>query len=377
MDTQTCDDVTYMRRALQLAAQAYGQTAPNPLVGAVVVRSTRIVGEGVHWRAGEPHAEPLALGAAGAMNAGAETKTARDLTLYVNLEPCCHQGRTPPCVDAIIGSRVGRVVAAMVDPDARVAGAGVKRMRAAGLRVDTGCLQPEAEELNHVFVARQRRRRAFVALKVALSADGCIAAADGTPVRITGAAAERHAHRLRAGHDGVLIGVETLVRDRPRLDCRRYDGPGTPPRRIVLDPQLRSPEEALWDGPPALVVCDAEVARRRPERLRALERRAEIVTLVRGAQGLDLGALLKALELRQVWSVLVEGGGRTHATFLAAGLWDRVYVYRNPSLRLNGSTWSAASAWQRLRTQACARAMQSYDGDTLQMYVHRDSILEA
>lgn len=377
MDTQTCDDVTYMRRALALAAQAYGQTTPNPLVGALVVHAGRVVGEGVHRRAGTPHAEPQALAAAAVAVPRQTRDAARDFTLFVNLEPCSHQGLTPPCVDAIADSRVGRVVAAMVDPDPRVRGAGVERMRAAGLRVDVGCLRDEAAELNHVFVARQRRGRTFVALKVALSADGCVAAADGSPQRITGATAERHTHRLRAGHDGILIGVETLARDRPRLDCRRYSGPGTPPRRIVVDPELRARPEWLWDDTtPALLLCAEETLRRFPERARALDSRAELLAVRRDRRGrLGPEAMLRELEAHQVWSVLVEGGGRTHAAFLNAGAWDRVYVYRNPELRLRGLPWSAEPPWRRARTVAMPGTTQRLDGDTLQVFAHRDSVL--
>lgn len=378
MDTQTCDDVAYMRRALQLASKAYGQTAPNPLVGAVVVRDGQIVGEGTHRRAGARHAEPQALDAAAARQSARRAQAERELTLFVNLEPCSHRGLTPPCVDAIVASRVGRVVAAMVDPDHRVAGAGVARLRAAGLRVETGCLQAEAEELNHVFVARQRRGRPCVALKVALSADGCMALQDGSPARISGEAARRHAHRLRAGYDGILIGVETLRRDRPRLDRRLYDGPGKSPRRIVVDPQLRSRVEWLWeDGAPALVLCAEDVLRSSSAAARALASRATLVGLPRRRDRLDIEALLQALQRHEVWSVLVEGGGRTHAAFLEAGFWDRLYLYRNPALRLEGLAWSAAAAWQQAKRVAARREVASLGDDELSVHVHRDSILAA
>ncbi len=379
MDIQKCDDETYMRRALQLAEQAYGQTAPNPLVGAVVVRDGRVVGEGVHRRAGASHAEPLALEAADARCVTPPPQAERDLTLYVNLEPCCHQGRTPPCVEAIVGSRIRRVVAAMPDPDPRVAGAGLARMRDAGLVVECGCLRAQAEELNHAFVARQRQRRVCVVLKVALSADDCIAAGDGRPVRITGEAARRHTHRLRAGYDGILIGVETLLRDRPRLDRRAYDGPGRSPRRIVVDPELRGDVDALWDeAPQALVMCGADIVERDPERTRAHAARAEIVPVPRASGRLDLQALLRELERREVWSVLVEGGGRTHAAFLEAGLWDRVYEYRNPGLRLDGLPWAASDAWRAARAHAVAQPLERLTDDTLlQVFVQRESVAAA
>ncbi len=374
MDSQTCDDETYMRRALELAQAGYGQTAPNPLVGAVVVGGGRVLGEGVHRAAGLPHAETEALDEAGAWLDATSSNGSRDLTLYVNLEPCCHQGLTPPCADAIVQSRVGRVVAAIVDPDPRVAGKGLARLRDAGVQVECGCLKNEATELNHVFIARQRRQRPFVALKVALSADGCVAAADGSPVRITGDAAQRHTHWLRAGCDAILIGVETLVRDRPRLDRRLYEGSATgPPTRIVIDPRLRSEPEWLWeDAAPTLLVCDAGAFAEAGARAARLAECARIVPVAHTGEGLDLQAMLQALESHDVSSLLVEGGGRTHRAFMAAGLWDRMYVYRNPSLVLEGTPWAAAETWSEAQAEAVVREDTTLGEDTLRVHVRRD-----
>lgn len=357
----------FMRRALALAEQAWGQTSPNPLVGAVLVQAGRVVGEGFHARVGAAHAEPLAI--AQAARAGAT----HDLTLYVNLEPCAHHGRTPPCVDAVRQAPVRRVVAALLDPNPLVAGRGVAALRDAGIAVELGCCAAAAAELNHMFLARQLRQRPFVALKVALSADSCIATAAREPVGITGREARRHSHWLRAGHDAVLVGVETLLRDRPRLDRRLYEGPGQQPRRIVLDPRLRS-LDFVWvrEGALPLVFCDPQALdtlTRRGGRA-ALERRAQPIAIRSTADGFDPAGLVAALEGNEIWSLLVEGGGITHRRFLEQGLWDRVYVYRNPKLVLGGLHWEAGAAWEVSRNQAVAAAPQPLGDDLLQSYTH-------
>jgi diaminohydroxyphosphoribosylaminopyrimidine deaminase/5-amino-6-(5-phosphoribosylamino)uracil reductase len=367
------DDERFMRRALELAGRAYGMTAPNPHVGAVVVRHGEILGEGFHQQAGLAHAEPQALQQAAGKIPFSSHGT-RDLTLYVNVEPCIHQGRTPPCVDAILRAPVGRVVTAMVDPDRRVAGRGIDALRQRGIRVDVGCLEAEAEELNHAFVARQRRDRPFVALKVALSADDCIADADGAPARITAEAARRHAHRVRSGCQAILIGVETLARDHPRLDRRLYDGPGQVPRRLVFDPHLRSQPDWLRPGGEPWILCCAESAAGSPA-ARRLAGVAEIATLPTGPGGFDLGAFPEWLQERQLWSVLVEGGDRTHGAFLQAGLWDRFYVYRNRRLTLQGRPWSARGEWERQAAGALLRRRETLGNDDLVVFDHRDSVL--
>ena len=363
-------DLDSMDRALALAGRAYGQTSPNPMVGAVVVRGGAVIGEGFHARAGRPHAEPQALEAA-RRSVDSHRDSTRDWTLYVNLEPCVHHGRTPPCVETVLAAPVGRVVIAHVDPDPRVAGRGVERLRAAGIRVDVGCREREALELNHAFVARQRRGHAFVALKVALSADGCIAAADGSPATITGPEARAHLHRLRAGLDAILIGVETLRRDRPRLDRRLYDGPGSSPRRLVLDPGLRSDPEWLWPGEPRPVLfCSRQALESRGARL---ARVAEFVPLPEAETGLDLGALPAALRGLGLYSLLVEGGGRTHLRFLQAGWWDRFYLYRSTVVRLQGLPWEAEEAWLAARGRLVASATTRLGPDEVQVYAHPET----
>lgn len=371
------EDARFMRRALELALRAYGMTAPNPHVGAVVVHQGQVLGEGWHERAGLPHAEPRALEQA-ARRIDASDTSRRDLTLYVNVEPCTHQGRTPPCVEAILRAPVGRVVVAMQDPDPRVSGKGIQELRHQGVQVDVGCLQAEAEELNHAFVARQRRRRPFVALKVALSADDCIAGPGGVPVAITSERAQRHAHRVRAGCQAILAGVETVRRDHPRLDRRMYDGPGQVPRRLVFDPRLRSQPEWLQPGrEPWLLFAEAAVLEESRDKVRALQGWAEVAALPLGTAGFDLEAFLAWLQEHRLWSVLVEGGGMTHRAFLRAGLWDRLYLYRNASLRLEGLAWSAREAWKAQRQDALIRRQESLGRNGLVVHDHRRSVLDA
>ena len=359
-----------MTTVVDLARLAYGETAPNPLVAACVVRDQAIVSAGVHRRAGEAHAEPQAIAG---LPPDVTADSAAGLVLYVNLEPCSHQGRTPPCVDAILASPIRRVVAAMRDPDPRVAGRGIGQLRAAGVQVTVGPGARAAAELNHLFIGRQLRRRPVVALKVALDAQGAVAHADGRPAAITGDAARVHAHWLRAGHDAILVGVETLRLDRPRLDRRLYPGPGRAPRRLVIDPQLRALPEFLWPGeePRPVLFCTSAALAASGARW---DRVAELVVLPEGPAGLDLAALPAALEQLGITSVLVEGGGITHTRFLAAGLWDRLYEYRAANVRLGGLAWSAAGAWADAARGLAAHAIATLGADTLTVWAHRASL---
>jgi len=345
-----------MDRALELAAHAYGCTSPNPMVGAVVTAGGRLAGEGFHARAGASHAEPLAISAF-KRTISPKIDCGDDLVLYVNMEPCAHHGRTPPCAEAIVAAGIQRVVAALQDPDPRVAGRGFDHLRAHGVLVEIGCRARAARELNHIFLVRQERGRPFVALKIARTSDGSIAAIDGAPIAITGDLARAHAHRLRAGHDAILIGVETLRRDQPRLDIRLHRGPGRAPRRVVIDPTLRAEPAWLWpdDAIRPLVFTTAAA---RAARGRAFDSVADLAVLPQRAAGaLDVGAIPSMLAAHDLWSVLVEGGGRTHAAFLAAGVWDRMYVYSQTGPAVAGLAWAADAAWRAvnaalLRTEA-------------------------
>jgi diaminohydroxyphosphoribosylaminopyrimidine deaminase/5-amino-6-(5-phosphoribosylamino)uracil reductase len=243
----TDTDRAWMQRCLTLAAQAAGHTAPNPLVGSVIVREGEVVGEGYHPQAGQPHAEVFALRAAG--------DRARGATLYVNLEPCNHTGRTPPCTEAILAAGIQRVVVGMVDPDPRVSGGGIARLRAAGLTVAVGVEEAACQRLNQGFVHRVQHQRPFGILKYAMTLDGKIAASSGHSAWVTSSAARAEVHRLRSQCDAVIVGGNTVRQDNPRLTSH---GQGRNPLRVVMSRHLDLPETAhLWDGAvaPTVVFC--------------------------------------------------------------------------------------------------------------------------
>ncbi|HUU33559.1 MAG TPA: bifunctional diaminohydroxyphosphoribosylaminopyrimidine deaminase/5-amino-6-(5-phosphoribosylamino)uracil reductase RibD, partial [Vicinamibacterales bacterium] len=259
-----------MRRALFHAARAQGATVPNPLVGAVVVDADGVVvGQGFHARAGDPHAETVALAAAGGRSRGA--------TMYVTLEPCCHTGRTGPCTDRILAAGIARVLVATRDPDPRVSGGGIARLRAAGVVVEVGLEEAPARRLNAAFLAAHERGRTFVALKVATSRDGRIAAAPGVRTQISGAAAGRRTQLLRAATDALAVGVGTLLVDNPVLSVRDVvrDRPFT---RVVFDRDLRTPVTArVLDTPQSGRVVLVASPAAREDRVRALEARGATV----------------------------------------------------------------------------------------------------
>jgi diaminohydroxyphosphoribosylaminopyrimidine deaminase/5-amino-6-(5-phosphoribosylamino)uracil reductase len=319
-----------MRRALALAERGRGSTRPNPVVGAVLVRDGRVVGEGYHVRPGEPHAEVHALAAAGA--------AARGATLYVSLEPCCHTGRTGPCTEAILAAGPTRVVVGYRDPNPRVDGRGTARLRRAGIRVDVGCLEAECRAANRAFAVWIREGRPLVTLKAAVTLDGFLAdrfrRARRAPVWITGEAARREAHVLRAAHDAVLVGAGTVRADDPRLTVRLPGLRGAPgPLRVVLDGRLRTPATAhlLDGGPPTLIVTAADGPGR--GRARALEARGAEVLALPGRDGrVALRRVLGALAEREVQSLLVEGGAEVLGAFVDARLVDRVALFVAPRL---------------------------------------------
>ena len=313
-----------MRRAFVLARR--GQTTPNPMVGCVLVAGERVVGEGWHRLAGEPHAERIALERAGA--------AARGATAYVSLEPCAHHGRTPPCTDALIAAGVGRVVAAVVDPNPLVSGKGIAALRAAGIRVDTGILEDEARALNAAFFHFQQTGLPYVTLKAAMTLDGKIATRTGDSRWITGEAARRFAHRERARSGAVLCGIGTVLADDPLLTAR---APGTlrQPLRVVLDTSARLPETsrlATTASEVPTLLCVGEGAD--PERLRRLsEMRVEVCRFRSdNSNRVSVRAVLAELGRRGIVSVLVEGGGDVHASFLADGLAHRLLWFLAPRI---------------------------------------------
>lgn len=318
-----------MARALGLAAEGRGATSPNPMVGAVLVKDGEVVGEGFHPRAGEPHAEVFALRAAG--------ERARGATLVVTLEPCCHQGRTGPCTEAVISAGVARVVVAAVDPNPLVAGRGVQRLEDAGLSVVSGVMAAEAERLNEAFNHWILTRRPLVTLKLATSLDGRIAARTGSSRWITGAAARARVHALRAASDAVAVGIGTALADDPLLTARGVPGRWDPPVRVVLDSSLRLPPAArLLD--PALpgAVLIATAAPPGDPRGRALtDAGAELLHLPGERGQVDLRALMAALggrAGRPVTSLLVEGGGTLAGALVRADLVDKLVLHQAPLL---------------------------------------------
>jgi diaminohydroxyphosphoribosylaminopyrimidine deaminase / 5-amino-6-(5-phosphoribosylamino)uracil reductase len=319
-------DREFMQQALALALLGEGATSPNPRVGCVLVRDGRVVGTGFHRAAGEPHAEAIAVSEAG--------DRAKGSTAYVNLEPCSHEGRTPPCADLLVRSGVRRVVACHRDSNPLVDRRGFERLREAGVAVEVGLLEEDARRINASFLARHATGRPLVTLKAAVSQDGMIAALGGRSRWITGPAARRVAHRLRYRHDAVLVGAATVRRDAPRLTVR-LPGVVADRLRVVLSPRLEidaggSPfGDIPGCGPPRVYVGESL-----PEGAEApFAGRADVVRVPMPRLGrLDLGAVLEDLARLDVMSVLVEGGARTFAGFLDAGLVDRVALFVSPRL---------------------------------------------
>jgi diaminohydroxyphosphoribosylaminopyrimidine deaminase/5-amino-6-(5-phosphoribosylamino)uracil reductase len=318
-----------MARALALAERGLETTHPNPRVGCVITQGEHIVGEGWHERAGEPHAEVNALRAAGSRASGA--------TAYVTLEPCSHHGRTPPCVDALIGAGIARVIFALEDPNPRVSGRGAQALRRAGVAVETGLLHAEAVELNPGFLKRMRSGRPWVRVKLAMSLDGRTALANGESRWITGPAAREDVQHWRARSSAIMTGIGTVLADDPRLDVR-LAGAGRPqPMRIVLDSRLRMPAQAqlLGVGGKVMVLtsgsrADAEGAGRRAQ----LVARGAIVEEIpsAGGEGLDLPAVLDLLGRRELNEVWVEAGARLAGALLSQSLADELLIYVAPKL---------------------------------------------
>lgn len=340
--SQDLSHLRHLRRALELAARGRYRVAPNPRVGAVVVRGDEgkgeVVGEGFHPHVGGPHAERVALEAAG--------EAARDATLYVTLEPCAHQGRTPPCTDAVREAGIARVVACHRDPNPEVTGGGFARLRDVGIEVEHGFLIEEAVRLNLAFLTGAALRRPAVTLKWAMSLDGKIATVAGDSQWISSPETRRASLDLREEHDAILVGSETVLADDPRLTRRppededpagpeRAEGPNV---RVVLDRRLRlSPNARLLqeDGPVLIYTRDDPATAGRGgaasrEAREALERQG--ATVIALADGTEPAAVVDDLWRRGIRSLLVEGGGRIHAAFVAAGLYDRVLVDLGPVL---------------------------------------------
>jgi diaminohydroxyphosphoribosylaminopyrimidine deaminase/5-amino-6-(5-phosphoribosylamino)uracil reductase len=369
-------DEKFMRRALALARKGYGGTSPNPVVGAVLVKNGKIIGQGWHKRAGEPHAEINAIANALATvgpvpspgdlrpSTGKRISFLRGATLYVTLEPCSTCGRTGPCTSAILEAGIKRVIAAAPDPNPKHSGAGFDLLRKSGVEVITGVLEEEARQLNEAFNHWIVHRTPFVLLKSAMSLDGRIATVSGESKWITGERARARGMRLRAGADAIVAGVNTIVRDDPSLTLRPVRGLKIPEwkklRRIVLDPEGRTPPDSkvLRDEQAELttiVITSLASARS----VAGLTGRAQIIVAPRSGKGrtIDLKWLMKNLGGADVTSLLVEGGGETHAAFLEQGIGHRVCFFYAPMIIGGRAAARSVGGSQTLNERAGIRLM--------------------
>jgi diaminohydroxyphosphoribosylaminopyrimidine deaminase/5-amino-6-(5-phosphoribosylamino)uracil reductase len=317
----SADDFGFMSQALRLAERGLYTTTPNPRVGCVIVKDGRVVGEGWHERAGEAHAEVVALKMAGTAAAGS--------TVYVSLEPCAHHGRTPPCADALVAAKVARVVAGMQDPNPKVAGKGLHQLRDAGIAAESGLMEEQARELNVGFVSRMTRNRPWMRVKIAASLDGKTALANGVSQWIGGPDARRDGHHWRARSCAVMTGIGTLKDDDPKLTVR--DVPTTrQPLRIVVDSRLRiTPDAKLLDGG-AVLIATATQDEGKAKSLRA--KGAEIVVLPNAEGKVDLKKLSEHLASIGLNEVLIEAGIKLDSALLQAGVVDELLLYLAPHL---------------------------------------------
>lgn len=322
------DDRHYMEMALSLAKQGKGFTSPNPMVGAVVVNEGKIVGKGYHEYCGGPHAEVNAINDAGADAVGA--------TLYVTLEPCNHTGKTPPCTQKILDSGIRKVVMAMKDPN-ELASGGSDFLRSQGIEVQSGVCKEESEQLNEIFIKYARTKRPFVIVKYASTLDGRIATSTGDSKWISGPVSRAFVHEIRHQVDGILVGIETVLADDPSLTTRRESGPGNDPRRIILDSNLRFPENAkmlrLNSDSDTIVVCGDQRGEGYADKKKRLEQQGVTVIETPLEEGrIDLDTLVDTLGDLGISSILVEGGSRVIASALNAGIVDKMYMFYAPKL---------------------------------------------
>ncbi len=313
----------YMRRALELARKGEGHTSPNPMVGCVVVKDGRIISEGYHEKYGEFHAERNAL-----------TRCTEDTTgadLYVTLEPCCHQGKTPPCTDIIIEKKIARVFVGSMDSNPLVAGKGVQILRDHGIYVETGILEEECLKLNEVFYHYITAKTPFVVMKYAMTLDGKIACATGDSKWVTGEIARAQVHRMRGRYRGIMVGIGTVLADDPMLNCR-VEG-GVDPVRIICDSNLHIPLESqivkTASEIETIVACSQESleAERKQEKIRKLKDAGIQLIGTEGAHGVNLVELMKKLGEQNIDSILLEGGGTLNASALEDGIVNKVYAY--------------------------------------------------
>lgn len=339
MPTDPEIDKRYMSRVLELATRAKGLTSPNPMVGAVIVKKNRVIGEGFHRGPGEPHAEIDAI-----QNA---TENVAGATIYVNLEPCSHHGRTPPCADALVQHRPARIVIASNDPNPQVSGKGVEILQQAGIKVDSGICGTEARRLNEAFFVYHLSKRPFFMCKWAMTLDGRIATRIGHSKWISNEKSRNYVHELRGQTDAVMVGIGTVLMDDPILNVRLENYTGRQPKRIVVDGHLRIPLRAkclLEANAGQCIVATTEAAPK--ERLSKLRDAGHEVLVLRGRRGIiDLKYLIRELHRLEIQSVLCEGGSGMFGSLLEAELVDKVVAFIGPKLVGGSASKAPISGW--------------------------------
>lgn len=349
MDAIDDFDRKMMRRCLELADRGVGHTRTNPLVGCVVVKEGRIISEGWHAAFGAPHAEVMAL----------EPLSESDregCTVYVNLEPCCHYGKTPPCTDLLLRSRPRRVVVAHRDPDMRVAGKGLQILRQAGIEVTEGVCDAEARTLNKAYLVNKRLGRPFITLKWAQSKDGCMADASGQPKKITGARDDVYVHWLRHRYDAIMVGYNTAVKDNPQLTVRHIQG--KQPVRVVWDPENALPKHLkIFNDPHSTLILNLKM-NHRDENIEWL-------------QVNDLEEGFRILLKHDIGSVLVEGGRKTHQRLMSCNLWDSILVLKSLNVSIKNGLPSPEIP------PGFSGSVGLGDASILETYVHDNQLAEA
>ena len=347
-------DLEWMRRALELARRGTALASPNPMVGAVVIRDDQVVGEGFHTYEGRKHAEVLAIEQAG--------ERARGATLVLNLEPCCHTGRSGPCTEAAITAGIWRVVAAMSDPNPLISGRGFERLREAGLQVETGLCREEAERLNESFACYIRSGLPLVTLKAGLTLDGKIAAPDDNSGWITSEEARAHVQQLRHAQDAILTGIGTVLADDPLLTDRSAQPRRRPLLRVVMDSRLRMPLNARMLECVENDVVIFSGSQADPARRRELESRGVQVCALPHAGRPDLLAVIQELGRREITSVLLEAGTEINGAALEAGIVDKVFLYYAPKLLGGRESLPLAGGWgiRAMRDALVVRDLRHY-----------------
>ena len=314
----------YMELALQIAEKGRGTTSPNPMVGAIIVKRGKIIGKGFHKKAGTEHAEIYALREAG--------KKAKNATLYVNLEPCSHWGRTPPCTESIVDAGIREVVIGIKDPNPKVEG--FKELKFRGIKTRIGILEDESKKLNEAYIKHMKKELPFVILKVAMTLDGKIATKTGESKYITSSAARTYVHQIRNDVDAVLVGINTVVKDNPHLDARLVNG--IDPIKIVVDSQLRIPLTCnILKTPHKAIIATTRKAS--TAKINQLQHKGAKVLIINSKEGkVDLEILMKELGKMDITSIMIEGGSEINGEAIKAGIVDKILCFSAPKIMGNG-----------------------------------------